>query len=98
MITTGEVTIYGESLDTIVVDGGSLGDVEYTEDDASFLLTGFEGAVRVWVKYRDGCWMIGCSPAEEGTPMLPVKMDQAHGYSARAVVSGVRLVELETCE
>lgn len=89
------VTLYGASDDLIEVEGTAPGCDEYNEEDAHFVLTGDKGAVRIRVWYtRRGVWAIAVAPVEEDAPMLPVQITGS-GYTAQAIVGGVRLVVKE---
>lgn len=98
-----DVTIYGASDDLIEVEGDVPGCDEYNGENATLLLVGDEGALRVTVRFdEDGNWMVGVAPRDEDTRMLSViisqqpRMDgEGFGYSARAVVSGVNVVTYE---
>ncbi len=101
-----DVTVYGASDDLIEVEGDVPGCDEYNGELSQFLLTGGDRALRVRVRYDDdesGCWGIEVAPRDEDTAMLPVVISQQPrmdgegvGYSARAVVSGVDAVVLES--
>jgi hypothetical protein len=101
-----DVTIYGASDDLIEVDGDVPGCDEYSGESAELLLTGPEGGVWVMVTYgTNGCWAIGVGPVDEDTRMLPVAIDQqprmdgaGFGYSARAVVTGVEKIHVESVD
>jgi hypothetical protein len=104
------VTIYGSSDDLVEVEVDGpvsflpLGhDGETMAELTQMKLVGKDGALRVRVRYGDSsCWGIEVAPLDEDTPMLPVEIGQqpridgrGHGYSARAIVHGVELIEYE---
>lgn len=106
-MTENEVVIYGASDDLVEVDEGSGVtfepegfDGETNGELTQMCLVGDAGQLRVRVRYGDmGCWGIEVAPVDEGVPMLPVMIGlNDRGYSARAVVQGVRRVVYELCD
>lgn len=88
------IVISGHSDDLVHVDGWDAYD-EFGSEDATFVISGSDGrAVRVRIRY-DGCWRIEVGHVDEDVPMLPVTIDEMHGYSARATVKDVSLVVRE---
>jgi hypothetical protein len=88
------VIVYGASDDLIEIEGSVQGCDEYNGDDEHFVLIGDEAKVRMRVWYtRRGVWAIAVAPVGEDIPMLEVQIAPAdRGYTARAIVNGVRLV------
>lgn len=90
------IELYGASDDLIEVDGDLPGCDEYNAEDAYFVLFGVaDSAVRVRVWYTSrGVWAIAAEPLDESSPMLPLSVT-GEGYTAKAIVSGVRTVVRE---